>query len=99
MEESRVAFLRRLISSPSPSGFEQPAQATVREEIKHYTDEIRTDIHGNAIASLNGQGAPRVMLEAHCDELGFLIRYIDENGFLYFAPVGGFDPSTLPGNR
>ena len=39
------------------------------------------------------------MITAHCDELGFLIRYIDEQGFLYFAPIGGFDPSTLPGNR
>jgi endoglucanase len=99
MEEARVAFLKRLIASPSPSGFEQPAQQTIREEIKRYTDEVRTDVHGNVIATLNPKVQPRVMLEAHCDELGFLVRYIDEQGFLYFATVGGFDPSTLPGNR
>ena len=99
MEESRVAFLERLIASPSPSGFEQPAQQIVRDEIKNYTDEVRTDVHGNVIAVLNPEGNPRVMLTAHADELGFLIRYIDEQGFLYFAPIGGFDPSTLPGNR
>lgn len=99
MDASRVAFLEQLISSPSPSGFEQPAQQTVRTEIQKYTDDVRTDVHGNVIAALNPEGSPRVMLTAHTDELGFLIRYIDEQGFLYFAPIGGFDPSTLPGNR
>jgi endoglucanase len=88
-----------MITSPSPSGFEQPVQQVIREEIQQYTDEIRTDIHGNVIATLHPDGNPRVMLTAHCDELGFLIRYIDESGFLYFAPIGGFDAATLPGNR
>lgn len=99
MDEARLSFLRRLIASPSPSGFEQPIQQVIREEIRQYTDEVRTDVHGNVIAALNPTGKPRVMLTAHCDELGFLIRYIDEQGFLYFATIGGFDPSTLPGNR
>ncbi len=99
MHESRVEFLRRLIASPSPSGFEQPVQAVIRAEIGQYSDEVRADVHGNVIATLNPNGNPRVMLTAHCDELGFLIRYIDEEGFLYFAPIGGFDPSTLPGER
>lgn len=99
MDESRVELLRRLIASPSPSGFEQPVQEVIRAEIGKYTDEVRTDVHGNVIATLNAKGSPRVMLTAHCDELGFLIRYIDEQGFLYFAPIGYFDPSTLPGER
>lgn len=99
MEEARVAFLRKMIASPSPSGFEQIVQATIREEITQYSDEVRTDVHGNVIAALNPKGEPRVMITAHCDELGFLIRYIDEQGFLYFATIGGFDPSSLPGNR
>lgn len=99
MDEARVAFLRRMITSPSPSGFEQPVQQVIREEIQQYTDEIRTDIHGNVIATLHPGGSPRVMLTAHCDELGFLVRYIDESGFLYLAPIGGFDAATLPGNR
>ncbi|MBE3560047.1 MAG: hypothetical protein IMW89_12585 [Ktedonobacteraceae bacterium] len=99
IDEIRLAFFRKLIASPSPSGFEQPVQQVIREEVKQYTDELRTDVHGNVIAALNPTESPRVMLEAHCDELGFLMRYIDEQGFLYFAPIGGFDPSTLPGNR
>jgi len=99
MEETRVAFLRRLIASPSPSGFEQPAQQVIRMEIQQYSDDIRTDVHGNVIASLNSEGSPRVMLTAHCDELGLMTRYIDGDGFIYFATIGGFDPSTLPGER
>ncbi len=99
MEESRLAYLHRMIAAPSPSGFEQRVQQVIREEVQHYTDELRTDVHGNVIAALNPGGYPRVMLTAHCDELGFLIRYIDENGFIYFAPIGGYDPSTLPGER
>ena len=99
MNESRFSFLRQLIDSPSPSGFEQPIQQVIREELGHYTDEIRTDIHGNVIAALHPTMQPRVMLTAHCDEIGFLIRYIDEQGFLYFAPIGGFDTATLPADR
>ena len=99
MDESRVAFLQRMVTSPSPSGFEQPVQKIIREEIQQYSDETRTDVHGNVIAALNPDGAPRVMLTAHCDELGLLIHYIDEQGFLYFGTIGGFDPSTLAGSR
>ena len=99
MEEARIAFLRRMLAMPSPSGFEQRVQQVIREDVRQYTDEVRTDVHGNVIATLNPTGTPRVMLTAHCDEIGFLVRYIDDNGFIYFAPIGGFDPSTLPGER
>lgn len=99
MNEERLAFLKRLVASPSPSGFEQPAQQVVREEVQQFTDEVHTDIVGNVIATLNPSGKLRVMLTAHCDELGFLIRHIDERGFLYFSPIGGFDSATLPGER
>ena len=99
MNESRLTFLKEIIASPSPSGFEQPVQQVIRKEVKQYSDSIRTDVHGNVIAELNAAGTPRIMLTAHCDELGLLIRYIDEHGFLYFATVGGFDPSTLAGSR
>lgn len=99
MDESRVAFLQRMVASPSPSGFEQPVQKIIREEVQQYSDETRTDIHGNVIAALNPSGEPRIMLTAHCDELGLLIRHIDEQGFLYFGTIGGFDPSTLAGSR
>lgn len=99
MDESRFIFLQHLVASPSPSGFEQPAQQVVRAELEQFADKVYTDVMGNVIGVLNPSGKPRVLLTAHCDELGFLIRYIDERGFLYFSPIGGFDPSTLPGER
>ena len=58
MEESRIAFLRRMIAMPSPSGFEQRVQQVIREEVQQYTDEVRTDVHGNVIATLNPNGIP-----------------------------------------
>ncbi|GCE11310.1 M42 family metallopeptidase [Tengunoibacter tsumagoiensis] len=99
MNETRLDFLRHLIATPSPSGFEQPAQQLIREDLAPICDDVRTDVHGNVIAALNPSGTPRVMLTAHCDELGFIIRHINEEGFLYFSPIGGFDPSTLAGSR
>jgi endoglucanase len=62
-------------------------------------DEISVDSLGNAVAVLNPGGRPKVMLDAHIDELGFLIKYIDDDGYLYFHTIGGFDAATLTGNR
>lgn len=99
MNIATMALLQRLIDSPSPSGFETATQQLVREELHPFADEVRTDLHGNVIAALNPAARPRVMLIAHCDEIGFIIRYIDDQGYLYFAPIGGFDTATLPGSR
>jgi putative aminopeptidase FrvX len=95
MDGVRLSFLRHLIATPGPSGFEQPVQRVIREAVEPYSDEVRSDIHGNLIAALNAAGKPRVMLTAHCDEPGFLIRYSDELGFLYFSPIGAHDPASL----
>ncbi len=92
-------LLQRLIDSPGPSGFETAVQQLVREELHPFADEVRADIHGNIIAAMNPAGRLRVMLTAHCDEIGFIIRYIDDQGYLFFAPIGGFDTATLPGSR
>ncbi|HET8913135.1 MAG TPA: M42 family metallopeptidase [Ktedonobacteraceae bacterium] len=99
IETSRVDFLRKIIATPSPSGFEQQVQQVIREELGQYADEVRTDVHGNVIAALNPTAETRVMLTAHCDEIGLMVRYIDDQGFIYFATIGGFDPSTLAGER
>ncbi len=100
MNEQDFAFLKELVETPSPSGFEQPAQRICRREMGTVADELRTDVMGNVIARLAGpEGAPRVMLAGHCDEIGFMVRYIDDNGFLYFAPIGGIDAHLVPGQR
>jgi putative aminopeptidase FrvX len=97
--DTRFSLLHRLINSASPSGFEQPVQKVIREEVQLSTRDVQTDSHGNVIATLNRGGTPRVMLSAHCDEVGFMAHYIDDNGYIYFGAIGGLDPAILSGER
>jgi putative aminopeptidase FrvX len=101
MTEQDFALFKEFVETPSPSGFEQPAQRVLRRELEAVADELRTDVMGNLIARLKGggEGLPKVMLAGHCDEIGFMVRYIDENGFLYFGPIGGVDNHLVPGQR
>lgn len=88
-----------IVNSLSPSGYEQATQKMYKKYMKEFADEIRTDSHGNVIAVLNPGGSPRVMLAGHCDELGFQINHVDDDGFLYFLPLGGHDQGIVPGRR
>lgn len=97
MEESALRFFESAIETPSPSGFEEPIQALVGEYIAPHADELRTDVHGNLIASIGDSSGPRVMFAGHCDQIGMLISYIDEAGFLYAQTIGGWDPQQLIG--
>src|SRR5947209_10923210 len=99
MNDDQYAFFRELVETTGPSGYEQQTQAGWRQRVEAVAAEVRTDALGNCMALVNPGGHPRVMLDAHIDEIGFLIRYIDDEGYLYFAPIGGFDPVTLAGNR
>src|SRR6202140_886052 len=99
MEDASHAFLKNLLETPSPSGYERPVQDLVRAWAQPYADEIRTDRHGNVIAALNPAGAPRVMLAGHCDQIGLMVQHVDENGFLYVQPIGGWDMQILLGQN
>jgi endoglucanase len=94
-----MAFLQKLVETPSPSGFEQPAQKLIRNRLKDVADEIRTDVHGNVIAVRNPDAPVRVMLAGHCDEIGLMITHIDDQGYLYFDAIGGVDAAILAGQR
>ena len=101
MDDRHFSFLKELVETPSPSGFEQPAQRIIRREIEPVCDELRTDVMGNVIGCIRGtaDNPVKVMLAGHCDEIGLMVRYIDDNGFLYFAPIGGVDAHLVPGQR
>lgn len=100
MTDHDFQFFQELVEAPSPSGFEQPAQRVIRKALDGVADELRTDVLGNVIATVNGPpGAPRLMLAGHCDEIGFMVKYIDDRGFLFFAPIGGVDAHLVPGQR
>ncbi len=64
-----------------------------------FADEVKTDSHGNVIAVKNPAAPLRVMLAGHCDQIGLIVQHIDDNGFLYVQPIGGWDPQQLIGQR
>jgi len=99
MQNESLIFLKNLLETPSPSGFERPVQDIVRNWAKTHADEVRTDRHGNVIAALNPGGQPRIMLAGHCDQIGLMVQYIDDNGFLYVQPIGGWDMQILLGQN
>jgi len=99
MNKEPLEFLRELVEAPSPSGFEGPAQKVWMRRTRPFADSVRMDVHGNAIAALNPKGAPRVMLAGHCDEIGFMVKYIGDDGFVSFAPIGGIDIQVAAARR
>ena len=99
MDKAMKNFFTDLVEAPSPSGFEQPAQEVYRKFIGKYADEVSTDVHGNVIALKKGKGDLRLMIVGHADEIGLMITYIDDKGFIHFSPIGGVDVALLPGSR
>ncbi len=96
-----VPLLKKLCETPGAPGFENQIREVVSEEVSSYVDELRTDNMGNllAIKRANGEDAKSVMLAAHLDEIGFMVTHIDDQGFIRFHTLGGFDPKTLTAQR
>lgn len=97
MDDSARQFFDRLMQTPGVSGFEQPVQQVVREFAQSFAEEIRSDLHGNLMMGIQPQAELRIMLAGHADQIGLIVSWIDDNGFLYFQPVGGWDPQQLVG--
>ena len=98
MRDASYEFLKRLLSTPGPSGNEGAAAGVWREEARGFA-EVRGDRMGNSFATLNAGGSPRVMLSGHIDEIGVIVTHIDEKGLVRFSGVGGWDPQVLVGQR
>jgi putative aminopeptidase FrvX len=99
MERQTKEFLKRYMETISPAGFEAEASRVWREEAERFAARTWVDLHGNSFALVNEGGSPRVMLAGHTDEIGLMISYIDDKGFLFFRGIGGWDPQILPGQR
>jgi endoglucanase len=95
--------LKKLLETPSPSGFEQAIQQVVREWAREFADDVRTDTHGNVFAARFPEGrpanAPRILLAGHCDQIALMVQHIDSDGFLYVQPIGGWDMQVLLGQH
>jgi endoglucanase len=98
MRDASYEFLKNLLSTPGPSGYEGAAAEIWRVEAGKFA-EVRGDRMGNSFATLNGGGMPRVMLAGHIDEIGLMITHVEEGGLLRFQGVGGWDPQVLVGQR
>jgi putative aminopeptidase FrvX len=98
MRDTSYEFLKNLLSTPGPSGYEGAAAEVWRAEAGEFA-EVRGDRMGNSFATLNGGGTPRIMLAGHIDEIGLMITHVEEGGLLRFQGVGGWDPQVLVGQR
>ena len=95
-----VELLSRICKEPGAPGFETRIRNVVLEELDGLADDVRIDAIGNVIALKRGKSSEmKSMAAAHMDEIGFIVTHIDNDGFLRFNPLGGFDPKTLTSQR
>ena len=99
MKSEEKDFLFELLKTPSPTGFEMPGQRVWASYLKNFADEIHCDSYGSTWAVWNGASQRTVMLEAHADEIGYMIKHVDDAGFLRIDRVGGSDAATGRGRR
>jgi endoglucanase len=99
MNDKSLSFLQRLLDSPGPSGFETMPARVWREEAAGFADDVTADVSGNSVAALSPDNTPRVMFAGHIDEIGLMIVHVDDEGYLYFSTIGGWDTQVLVGQR
>src|SRR6202008_2977036 len=89
------AVLRSLLTAPGPSGYENDAAAVFREAARAFA-EVTTDVMGSVWARVKGTGdGPTLAIVGHIDEIGLIVTHIDDDGFLRFTGVGGWDTQIL----
>ena len=99
------SFLQTLLNAPGPSGFESTPARLWREEASKFATEVSADVHGNSYATLRSHAprtthhAPSVMFAGHIDEIGLMVVHIDDDGFLTFDGIGGWDSQVFVGQR
>lgn len=92
-------FLVDLLDARSPTGHEYEAQVVVDQHVESHVDVYRKDTMGNRFATVNPGGDPSILFAGHMDELGLIITYINDKGFVYFDTLGGHDKSMISGRR
>lgn len=98
MDDRERAFLMDLLETAGPSGFETPTQRRWVEAVSTVADRVETDAYGNAVAVVEG-GDPTIALTGHGDEIGFMVRDIDDDGFIRISPIGGSDRTVSKGQH
>lgn len=99
MKTEQKKFLTDLINTPAPSGYEEPVQEIWLDEVSKLCSDIKKDVHGNLVAVLNPGKEKSIMIIGHSDEIGLIVNYINDEGFIYCRPIGGVDPTILGSHR
>lgn len=99
MTNEQKQFLVNLVNTPAPSGFEEPVQMIWKEEVSKFCPDITKDVHGSLTAVLNPGKQKSIMIVGHSDEVGLIINYINDDGFIFVRPIGGIDPTILASHR
>lgn len=99
MNSIQKEFLKDLVNTPAPSGHEEPVQKIWENQVRTFCRNITKDVHGNLTAVLNPGKEKSVMIVGHADEIGLIVNYINDDGFIYVRPVGGVDPNILASHR
>src|SRR6185369_16575982 len=99
MTPESLVFLKSLLDTPGPSAFEAAPARVWRAEAQRFADDVRADVAGNSFATLNGQGRPRVMFAGHIDEIGIMVTHLDDDGYVSFDTIGGWDHQVFVGQR
>lgn len=100
MDDNAKVFLIDLLNTPSPTGFELPGQRKWAAYVRQFADRVENDAYGTAWATLEGGASgKRIMLEAHADEIGYIVKQITKEGFLRIDRIGGSDTATARGRR
>ncbi|MCV0404587.1 MAG: M42 family metallopeptidase [Chloroflexi bacterium] len=92
-------LMKSLTQANGVPSIEDEVRKIVWNEMTAGTDDVRVDTMGNVIGHVAGNGGPKVAMAAHMDEIGFIVRYIEDTGYIRLQPVGGFDPRTLVAQR
>ncbi|WP_257347170.1 M20/M25/M40 family metallo-hydrolase [Pseudalkalibacillus decolorationis] len=99
MNEQSHEFLQELLTTPSPSGFEMGIQRKWINYVEKFADKVETDYAGNAIGIVNPEAPFKILIAGHCDEIGFMINRIDENGYIHFTKLGGISHKPAIGMK
>ena len=93
-------LIKKLVESYGPLGSEGQVRDLIKEEVKSFVDETNVDTLGNLVAFKKGTGnGKKILIAAHMHEIGVAVKFVDDQGFARFAPIGGIPPVGLIGSR
>ena len=99
MDKTALKLLKNLVATPTPSGWESDGMKLLAHYVKPFAESVSIDMHGNLRVAVNSRAPVRVMIDGHCDEIGFMVQHIDDKGFLIMTALGGVTAPLLAGER